>query len=234
MRSGCDGVAGRCAPGAAGPPATAGRRPQDPRPSRDRTGLGPHCAGRAPALRVDRAVRTDLRDVQRASRADGSMSSAEMRRPMACSGRRPGRDIPSNARRHATAYDARSVNLWQRLSPGAADRGPGRPGECGVRRGPAGGSWCRRGGGYLTGLPARKGHTGQKGDMTRMAQLAAGHPAPGRGRAGRYGPRPAVARSRSAGAGRRSRAAPAGSRPSGTPARRPRRSSTPNGRSATA
>lgn len=100
MRLGCDDVAG------------------------DRTGFWPRCAGRTPALRVVRAVRTIVRDAQRASRADDPMPSAENRCPwLVCSGHRPARDIPFNYRPHATAYDARSMNLWLQV---ALDRRKGR------------------------------------------------------------------------------------------------------------
>lgn len=54
-----------------------------------------------------RANRTSVL-VQRASRADGPMPSAEMRHPWI--GRRPASDIPSYVRPHAMAYDGRSVN----------------------------------------------------------------------------------------------------------------------------
>lgn len=46
--------------------------------------------------------------VQRASRADGPVPSAEIRHPWF--GRRPDWVMPSNERRHATAYDGEPVN----------------------------------------------------------------------------------------------------------------------------
>ncbi|QDN59810.1 hypothetical protein FNV62_32920 [Streptomyces sp. RLB3-17] len=67
----------------------------------------PHCAGRRPALRLVRTDRT-VGLVQRASRADGPVPSAEIRHPWF--GRRPAWLMPSNMRGHARACDHAFVN----------------------------------------------------------------------------------------------------------------------------
>ncbi|OMI87446.1 hypothetical protein BSZ07_24785 [Streptomyces sp. M1013] len=75
--------------------------------------------------------------VQRASRADGSVPSAEIRHPWF--GRRPAWLMPSNERRHATTQDGAPVNSSLR-----AHHSRGRPGGH-KKNGPV------RGGGRRTG-----------------------------------------------------------------------------------
>ncbi|PZT68680.1 hypothetical protein DN402_12985 [Streptomyces sp. SW4] len=65
-----------------------------------------HGPATGPRLRPCRDRTVGL--VQRASRADGPVPPAEMRRPWF--GHRPGGVMPSNSGRHATAHDGAPVN----------------------------------------------------------------------------------------------------------------------------
>ncbi|TFI28639.1 hypothetical protein E4P36_10060 [Streptomyces sp. 4R-3d] len=70
------------APDAAGPALRADGATSTTRPGGGRrTGLGPKCAGRGPALHGARTRHRTIVLVQRASRADGCGPTAEIRRP---------------------------------------------------------------------------------------------------------------------------------------------------------
>ncbi|AZS85321.1 hypothetical protein ELQ87_14180 [Streptomyces griseoviridis] len=91
MRSGSDGVECRVRLGGTDP---------------DRSTAASHGPGTGPPLLLP--CRRTVGLVQRASRADGPVPSAEIRHPWF--GRRPARVMPSNARDHATAQGGVLVN----------------------------------------------------------------------------------------------------------------------------